>query len=126
MHHHLASEQARRQIEADIACFAADNPKFKYTTSFSYVLPPDIVIGDGYPDPDLVALLRRCYDPGIEDEHTRRDIWFGYKQCGLPLVLEHNTPNNSVALLWAESKAGATPHQMKPLFARRKRHSSNG
>lgn len=126
VHHHLASEQARRQIEADIAGFAADNPKFRYTTSFSYVLPPDIVIGDGYPDPELVALLRRCYDPGIEDEHTRRDIWFGYKQCGLPLVLEHNTPNNSVALLWAESKTGATPHQMKPLFARRKRHSSNG
>jgi hypothetical protein len=126
VHHHLASEQTRRQIEADIARFAHDHPQFKYTTSFSYVLPREVVIGDDYSDAELVALLRSCYDSGIEDEHTGKDIWYGYKQCGLPLVLEHNTPNNSVALLWAESKSGATPHQIKPLFARRKRHSSNG
>jgi hypothetical protein len=126
VHHHLASEQARRQIEADITRFEVENSKFKFTTSFSYVLPADIVIGDAYADAALVALIRSCYDPGIEDKHTRKDIWYGYKQCGLPLVLEHNTPNNSVALLWAESKPSATPHQIKPLFARRKRHSSNG
>ena len=126
VHHHLASEQARRQIEADVVRFAAEHPKFKYTTSFSYVLPPDIVIGDGCTDPKLVELLRSCYDPKIEDEHTGKNIWYGYKQCGLPLVLEHNTPNNSVALLWAESEACATSHRMRPLFARRKRHSSNG
>lgn len=126
VHHHLASEQARRQIEADIERFALDHPQFAYTVSFSYVLPSEVVIGDADSDVDLVALLRSCYDADIEDEHTGKSIWYGYKQCGLPLILEHNTPNNSVALLWAESKSGATPHQMKPLFARRKRHSSNG
>ena len=125
IHHHLASAQAKAQIESDLERFAVAHPDFKYTTSFSYVLPGEIVIGDSCTDAELVSLLKTCYDPKIEDEHTKKDIWFGYKRCGLPLVLEHNTPNNSVALLWAESEAGANP-LMKPLFARRKRHSSNG
>lgn len=125
VHHHLASQQARQQIRADLKRFAQDFPEFKYETTFSYVLPDNIVIRDSDHDANLVALLTSWYDKDIEDEHTGPDIWYGYKKCGLPLVLEHNTPNNSVALLWAESKEDGTP-QMKPLFARRKRHSSNG
>jgi len=125
IHHHLASEQARQQIEADLKRFANEFPEFEYVPTFSYVLSGDIVIRDSDPDVDLVNLLTSWYDPKIEDEHTGPDIWYGYKKCGLPLVLEHNTPNNSVALLWAGSEEDGTP-QMKPLFARRKRHSSNG
>ena len=125
IHHHLASQQARLQIERDLQAFSEVSPGFRYETTFSYVLPHDIVVSEKDPDVDLVALLQSWYDKKIEDKHTGKDIWFGYKQCGLPLILEHNTPNNSVALLWAASEEGATP-QMKPLFARRKRHSSNG
>lgn len=125
IHHYLASEQARRQIEGDLKRFAQDFPRFEYTATFSYVLPCDIVIGDCDPDADLVTLLTSWYDPNIADDHTGLDIWYGYRKCGLPLVLEHNTPNNSVALLWATSDEDGKP-QMKPLFARRKRHSSNG
>jgi hypothetical protein len=125
IHHHLASARARAQIEQDLKAFAPAHPQFKYNTSFSYVLPPDVVVGDHADDAALTALLKAHYDAGIEDEHTGADIWYGYKQCGLPLVLEHNTPNNSIALLWAESTQDASP-QMKPLFARRKRHSNHG
>lgn len=125
IHHHLATAQAQRQIESDLKRFAKEFPKFEYTTTFSYVLPDDIVIGDDYDDEDFVGLLKSWYDPNIADDHTGPDIWYGYRKCGLPLVLEHNTPNNSVALLWATSEEDGKP-QMKPLFARRKRHSSNG
>lgn len=125
VHHHLASEQARLQIQGDLANFGTQHAAFKFSSSFSYVLSPDIVVGDACSDVDLVSLLKTWYDKEIEDEHTLADIWFGYKQCGLPLVLEHNTPNNSIALLWAESGVGGSP-MMKPLFARRKRHSSHG
>lgn len=125
VHHHLASAKARGQIEQDLAAFAPEHPLFQYDVSFSYVLPPEVVIGDHTEDAALTTLIKAYYDDGIEDEHTGEDIWYGYKQCGLPLVLEHNTPNNSIALLWAESKPEATP-RMKPLFARRKRHSSHG
>jgi hypothetical protein len=127
IHHYLASHKAKEQIEKDLAKFALDHTEFKYSTSFSYVLSPHIVITDGFDDPFL-AVIKSRYDKSIEDEHTKTDIWFGYKQCGLPLVLEHNTPNNSIALLWATTTKEDLPadKRMKPLFARRKRHSSNG
>lgn len=125
VHHHLASAKARDQIEQELTVFAAEHPLFQYAPSFSYVLPPDVVINDQCEDTGLTSFLKTHYDADIEDEFTKEDIWYGYKQCGLPLVLEHNTPNNSIALLWAESKQDATP-RMKPLFARRKRHSSHG
>lgn len=125
IHHHLASDQARRQIEQDLNTFAPQHSLFRYDTSFSYVLPPDVVIDDQCADTALTAMIKDHYDADIEDKHTKKDIWYGYKQCGLPLVLEHNTPNNSIALVWADSELEATP-RMKSLFARRKRHSSHG
>ena len=46
---------------------------------------------------------------------------YGYANCALPLVLEHNTPNNSIPILWAETQ-GKLGHPMRPLFRRRDRH----
>lgn len=127
IHHHLASEQARQQINADLKRFAEEHPKFLFCSTFSYVLSPEIVINDQCSDVELKTLIKRLYDKGIEDKkHTGEDIWYGYKQCGLPLILEHNTPNNSIALLWADSPDPEANPRMKPLFARRKRHSSHG
>lgn len=126
VHHHLASSKAAGQIESDLKAFGTEHTEFECTTSYSNVLTSEIVINDSYEDQAFVALIKAHYDREIEDGHTRDNIWFGYKQCGLPLVLEHNTPNNSVAVLWATSPDESHQPQMKPLFARRKRHSSNG
>jgi hypothetical protein len=46
---------------------------------------------------------------------------YGYANCALPVVLEHNTPNNSIPLLWAETE-GKSGVKMHPLFFRRDRH----
>lgn len=54
------------------------------------------------------------YDASLEDEHTS-NVKYGYDACGLPLVLHHNTPNNSLFFLWAR-KWGF------PLFPRYERH----
>ena len=59
-------------------------------------------------DPQFLALADKYYDPSIESEKHLRECGIdnlkrGYAACSLPLVLEHNTPNNSLALLWAES-----------------------
>ncbi|MDD3673892.1 phosphoribosyltransferase-like protein [Thauera propionica] len=125
VHHYLASAKAEQQIRSDLNAFGKANPQLSYSCSFSYVLPASVVIEDGDIDQGLVALIRAHYNSTIEDEHTGKDIWYGYKQCGLPLVLEHNTPNNSIALLWGIPAENTTP-TMRPLFARRKRHSSHG
>lgn len=127
-HHHLASQQAAKAIAERLVQFRVDHPDLSVEATFSYVLPEDIVLGDESLPRELIDLIKDCYDPSIEDDHLGTNAWFGYSRCGLPLVLEHNTPNNSISLLWADSQGEPSPgrHAMKPLFARRKRHSSHG
>jgi len=48
----------------------------------------------------IATLCENHYSEEFEDEHTG-SIEFGYDACGLPLVLHHNTPNNSIYLLWS-------------------------
>jgi hypothetical protein len=70
-------------------------------------------------DPLFDRLLDSYYDPEIEDEHTRKgggDVKYGFANCGLPVVLAHNTPNNSFYLLWAELQ------KLRALFPRVSRH----
>lgn len=80
-------------------------------------------------------LTNKYYDQRIETSATAKGkvphIGLGYAGCALPLILDHNTPNNSVALLWAESRDDQFPlpepyanpaRRMRPLFRRRQRH----
>ena len=60
------------------------------------------------------VLLHKYYDESVEDEH-KGEVVHGFSDCGLPLVLTHNTPNNSVYLLWEQEKTRA-------LFPRFERH----
>lgn len=126
VHHYLASAWAAEQVTNLLQQYQKHQSGFVFVPSFSHVLPAGIKI-DANGDAALEALLKSRYDPGIETSHTGEDIWLGYKQCGLPLVLDHNAPNNSVATLWARSdktkeKYVAANH-MSPLFPRRQRHS---
>jgi hypothetical protein len=69
---------------------------------------------------DLAQIIEKHYDCRIEDAHTRKgntDLRYGFAGCGLPLVLSHNSPNNSLALLWSETE------KVRALFRRVSRHS---
>jgi len=75
--------------------------------------------------PDFARLVEVYYDKAVESRHTQvggDGVRWGFGDCALPLVLEHNTPNNTIALLWAETSGGAGLHAMRPLFRRRQRH----
>ena len=54
---------------------------------------------------DFGRVIDRHYDHSVHDPHMQKggtpDSRYGFADCGLPLVLHHNTPNNSVALLWS-------------------------
>lgn len=84
--------------------------------------------GDRYPvgrDPKLDVFLKKYYDPEIMTDSLWEGgchVQNGFADCGLTLVLEHNTPNNSLAILWATSTRPTTSHKMRPLFSRRQRH----
>jgi hypothetical protein len=69
--------------------------------------------------PEFDALIDAHYDSENETTSTAlggTDLKYGFAGGALPLVLSHNTPNNSLGLLWAE---GAN---MRPLFPRVTRH----
>ena len=64
-------------------------------------------------------LIQEFYDQKNETSSTAiggTDLRYGFNGCGLSLVLAHNTPNNSIGLLWAEGP------KMTPLFPRITRH----
>jgi hypothetical protein len=92
--------------------------------SFGSILPPDFPL-NAESNAAFLALADKYYDPSIENEHTRvagTDAKLGFGQCALPLVLEHNTPNNSIALVWSDTVGKDGHHAMRPLFRRRQRH----
>lgn len=65
---------------------------------------PDSVQVSSEKEPEFDAILEKYYDPTIMDRHLLKggpDVIHGYAGCSLPLVLNHNTPNNSIYLLWA-------------------------
>jgi hypothetical protein len=131
VHHYLASSKAKTAIESALPAYQATISQFKFNTSYSWVLSPspDVVMGPGS-DLELLRWIDAHYDPTVQTTHNCKDgkpIARGYKQCGLPIVLEHNTPNNTIALVWATSKRGSTAtHLMRPLFPRIDRHIDNG
>jgi hypothetical protein len=85
-------------------------------------LNPSVRVQPGIGDP-LEPILEKYYDTSLEDISTHvggTDLKYGFSGCGLPIVLSHNAPNNSVYLLWAESG------KLRALFPRVSRHRREG
>ncbi len=131
VHHYLATHRARetaegRQAEVLEARRKAGQGWFE-RVKFSYgtVLPKTFPVDDARHG-EFLKLVGKYYDDAIETEHMKlggEDARLGFGKCALPLVLEHNTPNNSLAILWADTAGENGKHQMRPLFRRRQRHT---
>lgn len=142
IHHYVSTRQAHDALEERVAEAnekLADKSFCRAIITEGMLLPGDIRVatidkdsriprltrpGDG----PIVDLCDRYYDHELFKrlethckEAGQTDMKYGYADCALPLVLEHNTPNNAIPLLWAETigKHGAPMH---PLFFRRDRH----
>jgi hypothetical protein len=134
IHHYVASSTAAAGIQARLAKAAEVFDKRwarAMHATFGTLLPPNLPINaePGRHDAFL-RLTQTYYDPIIRTKHTdiggATHLGLGYAACALPLVLDHNTPNNAVALLWAETsgdRGGVTAPPMRPLFRRRQRHA---
>lgn len=137
VHHYVASSAAvdairKRLSEATNSLETLETVRNRVPhSSFGVVFPRDLPI-DATPgrNDEFIGLTQTYYDPTIRTKHTDvggvEHLGLGYGGCALPLVLEHNTPNNAVALLWAETEGGTRGDidapAMRPLFRRRQRH----
>ena len=129
VHHYIATPNAAdvaKERQGRAAGEQGERWFKKIEFSFSTILNASIKV-DTVTDLDFLKLADKYYDASIEpkkhlEECGVKDLKRGYAACSLPLILEHNTPNNSLALLWAES-TGEKGHPMRPLFRRHQRHS---
>ena len=126
VHHYVCSYEASGRVRetADEARSELQSAWFENATfTFGLVLPESVRLAPDR-DADFWERTEQYYDSVIETDSIRvggKTAKRGFGECGLPLILEHNTPNNSVALLWAET-AGEKGHPMRPLFRRAQRH----
>ena len=118
---YLATEQAMVHLErASNATWGAKGISCRIEAVQR--LPSEIRIHSAS-DSSIAPLIQRqeYYDPKIMDPHLEKggtsDVRFGYANCGLPLVLHHNTPNNSIALLFSYEDL-----RFRGLFPRIRRH----
>jgi hypothetical protein len=129
VHHYTCTSDAATKAETTNAAIAASRPddwfrnvRFSHSLKLSTHLKVTQSTAGGF-----WHAIQTYYDPSIETDHTRKggfkDVKLGFGYCALPLILEHNTPNNSIPLLWAETEGENGAHAMRPLFRRRQRHT---
>lgn len=130
IHHYISTSQAKEALNSRVAEAFQTWPEKSFASfeiSESVLLPPNLKMVDGS-DAAMLALCDSYYDHQLYlrlkehcDQAGQSNMKRGYADCALPIVLEHNTPNNSISLLWAETR-GKCGHSMRPLFHRRDRH----
>lgn len=116
---YLATTQARKHLETIIKkMFSSD--KSQCTIQIVHELKDSVKLNTDT-DNELATLLKKYYDEGIEDEHYLKGKhakpYLGFDECDIPLILNHNCPNNSVPILWFEEF-----RKYKGLFPRVSRH----
>ena len=118
---YMATEQALQHMRrASASTWGKHGVSF--TVAAVEVLLDDLRISRSGSKPINDIINRNLYyDPTIHDAHMEKgltpDSRYGYGDCGLPLVLHHNTPNNSLALLMSyddKSFRGLFPRVQRP------------
>jgi hypothetical protein len=141
IHHYVSTMQAHDALQqrVDEAATKLANRSYRVASiSEGTLLPANLKLGNvdasgaatptNPGDAPIMDLCDRYYDHELFDrlkkhceEAGQTHMRYGYAYCALPVVLEHNTPNNSIPLLWAETDGKQGP-AMRPLFHRRDRH----
>lgn len=116
---YVAAPQAVEYIEKQIPrfCFSRGDIEFRVvhrlSESTKLARPGDDPILDLALNPDY-------FDASVDDDNAKvggTSFQLGYAGCQLPVVLSHNTPNNSIYLLWSEDAS-----KVRGLFPRISRH----
>lgn len=134
VHHYIGTKFSEGEVKKRIGAYKKyldgkrangdmSLPEIEFTVSFGLVLNDKFNVTKQN-CPDFYDLIEKHYDKSVQTD-TTDCVKYGYKDCRLGIVFEHNTPNNSVGLIWAETAEANvqnTDTPMTPLFRRRTRH----
>jgi hypothetical protein len=118
---YVASSQAKEWIERHLS-----EHGLKWHLHVVQQLGPELVIYDN----DILGICERYFDSAnfaVLGEHVQKgggDVRYGFGEGRLPVVLSHNTPNNSLSILWADTSGRPGSANQRALFPRRHRHNA--
>lgn len=120
---HKAEENIRKNLDEFLEKCGYDKMKYHI-----HVVQPldDSLSTDITRDPILMKVLEK---PQYFHQELKKDkaynvgstanAFLGFDECALPVVLSHNTPNNSLPILWQDTD---NDNEFKGLFPRISRH----
>lgn len=119
---YLCTQQAKNAIESN---FDILEEKYGHRPQLltMHTIPESFALNPSSDQDKLICeicMKDQYYDPKLQNKHTDQggtDVKMGFGGCGLPLILHHNTPNNSVPILWSYENS-----KFEGLFPRIPRH----
>ncbi|WP_330442636.1 phosphoribosyltransferase-like protein [Flavobacterium sp. C4GT6] len=106
---YIATEESINKLKNEIEKWKNEScdKNFNFTIDVIQIIDEIIKLTPNN-DNDFIELSKKYIDSDIVDKHFKKakheNYFLGYNECALPLVLVHNTPNNSMPLLWQNSK----------------------
>ena len=105
---YIATKEAIDKLNEEISKWKNENDfNFNFKIEAIQIIKDDVKI-DNVKDKEFYDLSEKYISVDIVDEHFQKakheKYFLGYNECGLPLILVHNTPNNSLPLLWWTQK----------------------
>ena len=109
---YVASGQAKAHIDKMLE---------KFQPTWKFVVVQEFPEGSKIVDSELLRICDDYFDPIMIDEY-KGPAPIGYMDAALPVVLFHNTPNNSISPLWADTEFESESLKRRALFPRYERH----
>ena len=116
---YVAAQQAIEHIEKQISRFDFSRGDIEFQVVHRLSESTKLAHPGDSPILDL-ASNPAYFDASVDDDNAKvggTSFQLGYAGCQLPVVLNHNTPNNSICLLWSEDTS-----KVRGLFPRISRH----
>lgn len=108
--------QVHNNPKVDVDCVHQLGDDAKFTNHQEQEAKDMLAIIENYVnEPALTDAYKESYHAGDTRYHL------GYKQCALTVVLNHNTPNNSLPIIW-QPECTEVGNRLYPLFYRITRH----
>lgn len=104
---YIATEESISKLRNEITKWKEEfTHNFNFSIDIVQKIEDDVKI-NSTDNKEFVELSKKYIDKEIIDVHFKKakheNYFLGYNECALPLILVHNTPNNSMPLLWWSS-----------------------